>query len=117
MEAKALLRRARLADRQLRTVMERRRRCEEIRRTVGDGAGEKLAALEAELARQVEDWAGVQLEVETAIEALPDPMEREVLRYRYLDGLGWNEISRRIGLSKDWLGHCHTRAVRKLKGT
>lgn len=50
---------------------------------------------------QIEEARAKMLEIETAINAIPDPLEREVLRLRYLDGDGcrltpWRIVSQRL---------------------
>lgn len=114
MEAKALLTRARQADRRMRAAMERWQRCRAVSEAVGVAAGEDLVALEAELARQAEAWAGAQLRAGAVIDTLANPVDREVLRYRYLDGLDWDAISRRMCCSTGWLWKVHARAVETL---
>ena len=83
-----------------------------MRRAVGDGAGGNLIALEGELARRAEAWAALQRRALAAIDRVDDPFAREVLRYRYLDGLGWSEVAARVGRSQRWVMKVHARAVR-----
>ena len=114
MSAKAFLDGARRAERQLRALMDRRRFCDEVARQAG-GAGPGLAALQGELQRRAEAWAAEQLRVAQAIDRVADPLAREVLRYRYLDGLDWREIAARMCYSRDWLWKVHRRAVEELE--
>ncbi|MBR6889934.1 MAG: hypothetical protein IKN05_02985 [Clostridia bacterium] len=114
MNAMECLKRAQQVDRQLRALMLRRRRCAELIRAT-DGAGEKLAALDAELVRQAEDLAALQLRAGNIIDALPDPVDREVMRYRYLDGLNWRDICVRTGFGRTWLWKVHARAEKRLE--
>lgn len=114
-QAKALLSRARRADRQLQAVLDRQRRCEGIERAAG-GAGPRLAALQEDLKSRAERWAAEQLAVAAAIDRLDDPVQREVLQHRYLDGLDWREIAERMGYSREWLWRVHRQAVGRLEG-
>lgn len=63
----------------------------------------KLAELQAE-----------QLEIEKAIEGLPQT-ERMLMRYRYLDGLKWEEVCVKMGYSWTQTHEHHGRALQKLK--
>lgn len=63
---------------------------------------EKLADLRAE-----------QLRVEEAIETL-EPVERMLMRYRYLDGMTWEEVAVAISYSWKQMHRIHGRALDKL---
>lgn len=61
-------------------------------------AVERLIEYKAQVAPTLESNRREMLEIEQAVNALPDPLEREVLRLRYLDGdycrpLRWSEIA------------------------
>ena len=62
----------------------------------------KIAELEAE-----------QLEIEKAINSL-DGTERMILRYKYLDGLKWEEVCVEMGYCWTQIHEHHGRALRKL---
>lgn len=64
---------------------------------------EQLARLEEE-----------QLAVETAIESLP-PTARTILRYRYIDGLKWEEVCVLVSYSWVQVHKVHGRALEQLK--
>ena len=55
---------------------------------------EKLETLLAERKNQCED---MKLEIEKFISDIPDSRTRRVFQYRYVDGLSWLQIARRIG--------------------
>lgn len=58
------------------------------------------------------------LAVEQAIEALKDPAERLIMRYRYIDGHGWRkvcELMRPKGYSERSVYRLHGLALLKLK--
>ena len=59
------------------------------------------------------EMAAEQLAVEKAIESLP-PTERMLLRYRYLDGLKWEEICVRMNYSWTQTHAHHVEALRLL---
>lgn len=64
---------------------------------------EQLARLEEE-----------QLAVETAIESLP-PTARTILRYRYIDGLKWEEVCVLMHYSWTQTHEIHGRALEQLR--
>lgn len=55
------------------------------------------------------------LDIETAIESLTDPTERNLMRLRYIDGLKWEEITLAIGYSWQQTHRIHARALRNLE--
>lgn len=63
---------------------------------------------------KLEELAAEQLAIEDAIESL-DETERMLLRYRYIEGLKWEEVCVRIGYSWTQTHEHHGRALQKLK--
>lgn len=57
--------------------------------------------------------AELQIEIEQAINSLPE-RERVIMRYRYVDGLSWNKIKRKVNYS-DHVYRIHARALKILK--
>ena len=55
-----------------------------------------------------------QLAIEYAIEALK-PVERELIRFHYFDGLPWHQVAVRISYSEPQTHRIHSRALRKLR--
>ena len=116
MEVSAILRNARLANARLAALIERCERYAQLETRHSARRVEALEALQRKLDRHIEEVAELALEAETRIEALEDPCQQEILRYRYLDGLGWRDIARRMNYSMDWVKHMHTRALREMEG-
>ena len=63
---------------------------------------------------KLEELAGEQLAIEKAIETL-DQTQRLLMRYRYLEGLKWEEVCIKIGYSWTQTHEHHGRALQKLK--
>lgn len=63
---------------------------------------------------KLEELAAEQLAIEDAIESL-DETERMLMRYRYIDGLKWEEVCIKIGYSWTQTHEHHGRALQKLK--
>ena len=111
MDGKAYLSRARDAEARIRALAERRRRCGELAALCGGKPGPNLAALQAELEGQIEDYAALVREIAGRIDGVSDPVCRDVLRYRYLNGWSWQAIAARTRMSRGWLMKLHARGV------
>lgn len=70
--------------------------------------------LQARYNAKLEELAAEQLAIEEAIEAL-EPTDRMLLRYRYLDGLTWEEVCYRMDYSWRQTHRRHGKALQKLK--
>ena len=115
-DAKAYLSQARQAERGIAALAERRRRCGELAGYRG-GDGPELDALQRELDGRIEDYAALVREIEGKIDRVENPLYREVLRYRYLNGWSWQVIAGRMCFSRDWLMKLHARALGEVEGT
>ena len=114
MDAKAYLSRARDAGARTDALAERRQRCGELAALGGGRPGPNLAALERELDGRIEDYAALVRDIERRIDQVTDPLCRDVLRYRYLNGWSWQAIAGRMHLSRGWLMKVHARGVEEL---
>ena len=65
---------------------------------------------------KIEELAARQIEVEKAIDALRPP-HRMLLRYRYIDGLTWEQVSERIHYSWRQTHRLHREALQMLENT
>lgn len=74
----------------------------------------KLVDLEQRHARKWDDLITKQQEIEAAIEVLGDPEQRALLRYRYIDGLYWEEICVRLHVSYRTVHRIHGTALQKM---
>ena len=116
MDAKQTLAAARRSKLQMEALVERRNRWQEMGRYHSGGGTEALAQLQRELDRRIDEAARQELAAQALIDALDDAKQREILRYRYLNGWEWKEIAARMGYSPDWLKHVHAQALRELGG-
>ena len=62
---------------------------------------EKLMSLAEKVSREIDEMVDLKDEIRSAIDAVPDPEEREVLRCRYVLGMNYCEIAGKlhIGIS------------------
>lgn len=63
---------------------------------------------------KLEELAAELMEIERAIEPL-EPTSRMLLRYRYLDGLKWEEVCVRMNYSWKQTHRIHSRALKQLR--
>ena len=115
MEVREYLNEVRRSKARMEALLERRRACAEMATWRSGGRSEALDALRREVDRRIDAVAAQALEAERRIDALDSAGQREVMRYRYLNGWEWKEIARRMNYSTDWVKHVHTRAIREME--
>lgn len=54
---------------------------------------------------------GIEIDILMRLDRMEDQTEREVLRYRYVDGMTWNKIADRIGTVERNIYFIHGRAL------
>lgn len=87
-------------------------------RSTMDGAVERHIKLVGKYAAELADKEAQQLAIEEAISSLADPDERVVMRERYIYGLGWPAVVRKLqkeGYSERTIYRLHGLALLKLK--
>ena len=75
----------------------------------------KLADLSRDMAARADIYAEALRDIEAAIDAIDDPVKRDVLKLRYLNGWGWGRIGRALHYTESWLYTIHGRALRALR--
>ena len=63
---------------------------------------------------KLDELAAEQMQIEQAIESL-QPRERELIRYRYIEGLSWEEICVRMSYSWRQTHRIHANALQQIK--
>lgn len=84
----------------------------------GDKIGaavELLVAEQAALCDQLVATHSILEEITRAISGLKDPMQREVLELRYVDGLPRWKIANRMYVSERWVASLHRKALENLR--
>ena len=71
----------------------------------------KLADLSAEMNLRAEIYAEALREIEAAIDAVPVPLYRDVLKFRYLNGWKWERIAETLHYTRPSIGRIHGRAL------
>ena len=77
----------------------------------------KVDELERELIQKRYDRICSFRKVQTAIEELEDETEKDLLTYRYLNGMKWEEIAVKMGYSWKHVHRIHAAALKNLKMT
>lgn len=95
-----------------------------LRPVVGGGSGdgnaiergvELLDRYQRDLVEQLEKSQKIRAEIEDAIYALPDHLQREVLLARYIDGLPVWRTANRLHISERWVLNNQNRAIKNLQ--
>ncbi len=84
----------------------------------GDKIGaavELLVAEQTALCDQLAATHTILEEITKAISGLEDPMQREVLELRYVDGLPRWKIANRMYISERWVASLHRKALENLR--
>jgi DNA-directed RNA polymerase specialized sigma24 family protein len=115
MGAKEVLAEVRRSKLRVVALMERRAWYERAQQCCSGGRSEAMEKLQRALDREIDEVVRQELAAMGQIDALADPIHREVLRYRYLNGWEWKEIARRMGYSPDWVKHVHSDAIRAVE--
>lgn len=95
-----------------------------LRPVVGGGSGdgnviergvELLDRYQRDLVAQLETSQQIRAEIEEAIYALPDHLQREVLLARHIDGLPVWKTANRLYISESWVKETQRKAIENIK--
>ncbi len=116
MTAKEYLSQARKLDQRIGALLDRQKKYHDLgawRPICFDGAKgpRAMVALERELDARIAEYAEKVRAIERVIDAVEDAQYRDVLRYRYLNGWGWQKVADRMHFSQDWVCRLHARAL------
>lgn len=86
----------------------------------GSGGGDKVPAcvekiweLERKLSAKLSDAVEQRQAIERAIESLPDE-KKQLMRYRYIDGMKWEKVAVEMNLEYRWVLRIHGRALQEI---
>ena len=71
----------------------------------------RIADIEADIDRQIDRQIDLRARIETAICAIPDGRLRDLMRYRYIDGLTWEQIAVEMHYSYVHICRMHGQAL------
>lgn len=132
MTAKEYLRQLSRKDARIKALLERQRRYRELaeRRTAVyrdmPGGGKKrvspveeyavkIVDLEREIGRRIDEYADLTREIETAIDKVGDDRYRDILRFRYVNGWGWERIAREMHYDRRQITRLHGLALLEIE--
>lgn len=75
---------------------------------------EKMDEIQRNVEDKISDMLQIKEEISMAIDQLENGEERLLLRYRYLDGLSWEEIEQKMFVSKSTVHRIHGSALQNL---
>lgn len=76
---------------------------------------EKIVSLEEKIRDDLEKFVEVKEKIYESISSLESLEEKAVIRYRYVQGLSWYDISEKLNLSLVTLHRLHKKSLEKLK--
>ena len=103
--------------RNYRTIKKEHRQIEQRLRNLEkrpESEEEILRPLREFYASKLEELVKAQLAIERAVETL-NPVERDLIRLRYIDGLPWHRVAAAINYSEQQTYRIHGEALQKLK--
>ena len=71
----------------------------------------RIADIEADINREIDRQIDLRERIETAICAIPDGRLRDLMRYRYIDGLTWEQIAVEMHYSYVHICRMHGQAL------
>lgn len=71
----------------------------------------RLEDLRKEKEKELRNMVRSHEQIERAINSLEDAQERDVLFYRYIKGLDWREVAKKMHYSERWILKIHGRAL------
>ena len=75
---------------------------------------EKICELKVSLNQRIDAAVEKRKEIETVIETLEDKTLQLLLRYRYIDGMTWEQIAVKMNYDYRWTLRLHGRALTRL---
>lgn len=75
----------------------------------------RIADIEQQINREIDRQIDLRDRIETAICAIPDGRLRDLMRYRYIDGLTWEKIAVEMEISYQWVCKLHGDALKEIE--
>jgi DNA-directed RNA polymerase specialized sigma subunit len=74
----------------------------------------KIWALQREIDADIDRLVDMKREAIKMIEGLPDERHRQVLGYRYIDGMSWAELAQKMNYAERTVYYIHEAAITEL---
>lgn len=78
-------------------------------------AVEIILQLEGEIDQEINALVALKREIQGAIQTVEDPTLQQLLEYRYLHGLTWEQVAERMDYSDRWVRKLHGEALCRLQ--
>ncbi len=76
---------------------------------------DKVDELEKEINREIGELVKIREEIEAVLGQLEDRNLRDLMKYRYIDGLTWEQIAVKMHYGFQWVCKLHGRALNRLR--
>ncbi len=83
--------------------------------TKAEKALESLEALMDKIEADKTEIIARRAKIKACIESVQDERQRNILRYRYINGFSWPEVSARLGYDQCYIQRVHRRAVEAME--
>ena len=74
----------------------------------------RIIELEQDIDREVDAQIDLRGKIEAAVSGMQDEKLRDVIRYRYIDGMKWEEVAEAMYYSRMQICRFHGRALREI---
>lgn len=114
----------RSVDQKVEELSRLRSLCEKVTTTFSDvpkgksdiqNAYARLVDLQREINCDIDSFINMRDEIEPAIDTVADQTLRNILRYRYINGLTWEMIAERMRYSYQWVCKLHGDALMEVQ--
>lgn len=75
---------------------------------------DKVDELEKEINREINELVKIREEIEAVLGQLEDRNLRDLMKYRYIDGLTWEQIAEKMHYGREWTCRLHGKALFKI---
>lgn len=75
----------------------------------------RIADIEQKINREIDRQIDLRERIEAAVCAIPDGRLRDLMRYRYIDGLTWEKIAVKMEISYQWVCKLHGDALKEIE--
>ena len=75
---------------------------------------DKVDELERKITQAIDELADIRMEIEAVLGQLEDDTLRELMEYRYIDGLTWEQVAEKMHYGREWTCRLHGKALLKI---
>ena len=75
----------------------------------------RIADIEQKITREINRQIDLRERIEAAVCAIPDKKLRDLMQYRYIDGMTWGKIAEEMDFSYQWVCRLHGYALQQIE--